>query len=568
MSDDKKTDNDAVNDFLLTDFPEPEMLGEGMLATDGSTYFQSILSEGNKINVNDSVLILTDDKQEIRQNFTYCGRIIKFFRTKDGQNLAKVNWYWRREELPIDAQSFLLQRELLLSERTDIIHTDSIKIKITVHSSPEPLGKDANKESEVLTDEFFCNRAFSTSRHEFIALSTMNRLLKQSEEMLANVEGATKLELAKAKLQLNFVHEVSGREAEIEKIMDKLCQFLLKNGPGDCLYISGVPGTGKTLCVREVMRRMAQEQLDANVAEYDYYEVNCLQLESPKDIFVEIWYQMSGEKLNATASRNALNEVFLLDPPLTYIILLVDEVDVLLTNQQSELYCLLEWSNLNKSRFILICIANLMDLDSRLMPKLASRFGKNSVKFFPYKHNELQNIINARVQDLDLYEQSAIEYCSKQISNIGGDARKALEACKKCLDMLQNEDEKVNLDKMIASIKELQSTRALNLLNNLSMVQQIFLVALLQDMKVTSRTIVPVRDIIRRQLVLITQSKAIQPVSQQVLLHVGNSLVEMKVIKCIKETYMTANTSITLQCMEYDIKNVIKKNPLLSSYVA
>lgn len=569
-----KTNTNEVSSLRLTEFPEPDFVGEGILGIDGNTYYQKIDCEGTPIHINDAVLILTDDKQYIRKDFMYCGRILRFWRTPDDKRRCLINWYQRREEVPQESKPFLLQRELLLTEKTDTIPVDSIKTTIKVYESPEALGPIANVPVEVLTDEFFCNRGFLVSRLEFVALSTITRLMKQTEDVIERVEGFSKYDMAKARLQLSNVQSVAGRVNEIDKISKTLVRFLNQKGRGDCLYISGVPGTGKTLCVREVMKQLARDQLNADVLEFDFYEVNCLRLESPKEIFVEMWRQMAGEKLNSIAAQRALNDVFTNDPPQNYIILLVDEVDVLLTNQQNELYCLLEWAGLPKSHFIIICIANLMDLDARLKPKLASRFGKTAVKFYPYKYDELKEIINSRVGELDVFEDSAIEYCSKQIANYGGDARKALEACKRALDLIPENNcdnngqlKKVALSNMTATIRELQATRSLTLLSKISEQQQIFLTAFLMDMRLTTRTVIPVRDVCRRHKIIQSQLEVKFPISQQAMLVIANQLVEMHIIKGIKETNVHENSTITLMCMEHDALQALNKEERFARFI-
>ena len=599
----EEEEENYVSQYRLTDFPEPDFVGEYRLGTDQNQYYSAVNCEGTIIRLNDSVLVLTDEKQNIRKDFMYCAKIMKFWRTPEDKRIAKVNWYWRREEVPPDSRNFLLQRELLLSEKTDEIPVDSIKMPITVYDSPEPLGTDANKTSEVLTNVFFCNRAFLVSRHEFIALSTINRLMKQAEDYVENVEGTSPYDLARAKLQLNYVRTVAGRKLERIRLKEAIKSFLNRKGLGACLYISGVPGTGKTLCVKEVMKELAKDQLDAEIPEFDFYEVNCLRYDTPKEIFVDMWYQMAGEKLNSIAAQKALNDVFTNDPPHSYIILLVDEVDVLLTTLQNELYCLLEWAGMPRSYFIIICIANLMDLDQRLKPKLASRFGKSSVKFYPYKASELQDIINSRVGELDVFEQPAIEYCSKQIANFGGDARKALEACKRAIDLIpaenqiaqqqelpvaegesediqdkineENKDQttkpkrktKVTLTDMVQTIRELQATRSLSIISKLSDNQQIFLAALLMDMRITGRSIVPLRDVCKRHRTIQTQLLVKPALTQQMILVLANQLIEMHIVKTIKDKYATENSTIALMCMEHDAIIALNKNPKLENFV-
>ncbi len=53
-------------------------------------------------------------------------------------------------------------------------------------------------------------------------------------------------------------------------------------------------------------------------------------------------------------------------------VVLVDEMDVLITRQQKVLYNLMEWPLRRGSNLAVIGIANTMDLPERLLPRIAS----------------------------------------------------------------------------------------------------------------------------------------------------------------------------------------------------
>jgi origin recognition complex subunit 1 len=62
-------------------------------------------------------------------------------------------------------------------------------------------------------------------------------------------------------------------------------------------------------------------------------------------------------------------------------VLVLDEVDYLISRSQKELYTLVDWPSKPKSRLIVIGIANTLDLPERLlMPRIASRFGTEGEK--------------------------------------------------------------------------------------------------------------------------------------------------------------------------------------------
>ncbi|KAH0789859.1 P-loop containing nucleoside triphosphate hydrolase protein [Histomonas meleagridis] len=540
-----------MQQLLISEFPEPKFLDEGKPGVDGNIYHTVAEVDDMTINVGDSVLLLSDGP------FTYVCKVLSMFEDKDKKMLMKVNWYHRYEELDKSNSQYLLLRELLQTEATDIVPVDSVKAKAIIYDNPAQLGENANKKSEPLTNEFFCNRGFITPRNEFVALSTLHRLMQNADYTVETFEGNTPFDLARARLQLNFVKSVAGRENEIRKVKGYIEGFIKRDGLGGCLYLSGVPGTGKTLVVREVMRQLSSEQLHGKIGNFQFYELNCLRLESTRELFSELWLLLTDEKLGPTSAQKALNEMFTTETSPFYIILLVDEIDVLLTQQQNELYCLLEWASLPKAKFVVIAVANLMDLETRLKPKIASRMGHTSVKFFAYKANELSTIINSRVGDLKVFEPAAIQLCSQLLTRNGGDARKALEVCKRAIDMRKKNDQKVKTVDIKKAINQVDSVKANNILMNLSELQKLVLVAFLVQSKKVQKTQLSIRDIISRAAV-IAKATEINDVRSNYLIMIINQLLEMNIINSGKNKIINTNTMISLITYESDLIQHLK----------
>ena len=68
-------------------------------------------------------------------------------------------------------------------------------------------------------------------------------------------------------------------------------------------------------------------------------------------------------------------------------VVLIDELDALVTKKQTLLYNLFDWPCNAQSRLLVIAIANTMDLPEKLQPKIASRIGKNRLVFEPYNRD-------------------------------------------------------------------------------------------------------------------------------------------------------------------------------------
>ena len=54
------------------------------------------------------------------------------------------------------------------------------------------------------------------------------------------------------------------------------------------MYISGVPGTGKTATVLEVTAHLKQSVQDGDIPEFQFIEINGMRLTAPHQAFVEI----------------------------------------------------------------------------------------------------------------------------------------------------------------------------------------------------------------------------------------------------------------------------------------
>ena len=78
------------------------------------------------------------------------------------------------------------------------------------------------------------------------------------------------------------------------------------------------------------------------------------------------------------------------------LVLVVDELDVLVTQTQSVLYNIFDWPTYKASNIAVLGIANTMDLPERLLPKIASRLGSGRVTFNPYNTSELIKTIHKR----------------------------------------------------------------------------------------------------------------------------------------------------------------------------
>ncbi|KAL3718635.1 hypothetical protein ACJRO7_003716 [Eucalyptus globulus] len=311
----------------------------------------------------------------------------------------------------------------------------------------------------------------------------------------------TDLERAKALLLLaTLPKSLPCRNKEMEEITafikGALCQDQCL---GRCLYIHGVPGTGKTMTVLSVMRNLRSEVDAGRIRPYCFVDINGLKLASPENIYKVIYEALTGHRVSWRKALQLLNERF---SDGKYIgrdddrpcVLLIDELDLLLTRNQSVLYNILDWPTKPHSKLIVIGIANTMDLPEKLLPRISSRMGIQRLCFGPYNYQQLQEIILTRLRGIDAFEKQAIEFASRKVAAISGDARRALEICRRAAEIADYRIKKalktapaagkalVGMSEVEAAIKEMFQAPHIQVIKSSSKLGKIFLTAMVHEL--------------------------------------------------------------------------------------
>lgn len=121
---------------------------------------------------------------------------------------------------------------------------------------------------------------------------------------------------------------------------------------------------------------------------------------------------------------------------------LVDELDQLVTKKQEVIYNFFNWPNQPHSRLIVLAIANTMDLPEReLSNKINSRLGSNRINFTPYDKSQLIEILTTRLEGLDgVFAKEAIGLVAGKVASVTGDARRALDICRRAVEKVEAEN--------------------------------------------------------------------------------------------------------------------------------
>uniref|UniRef100_A0A452Q9D8 Origin recognition complex subunit 1 n=1 Tax=Ursus americanus TaxID=9643 RepID=A0A452Q9D8_URSAM len=322
----------------------------------------------------------------------------------------------------------------------------------------------------------------STPRHATPQIRSRN---------LAAQEPASMLEEARLRLHVSAVPEsLPCRELEFQNIYNFVESKLLDRS-GGCMYISGVPGTGKTATVHEVVRCLQQAAQANDVPPFQYIEVNGMKLTEPHQVYVQILQKLTGQKATANHAAELLAKRFLTrrsSPETT--VLLVDELDLLWTQKQDVMYNLFDWPTHREARLVVLTIANTMDLPERIMMnRVSSRLGLTRMSFQPYTHSQLQQILVCRLKHVKAFEDDAIQLVARKVAALSGDARRCLDICRRATEICEFSCQKpdspglVTVAHLLQAVDEMFSSSYITAIKNSSVLEQSFLRAILAEFR-------------------------------------------------------------------------------------
>ncbi|KAI5003727.1 hypothetical protein ZWY2020_030887 [Hordeum vulgare] len=213
---------------------------------------------------------------------------------------------------------------------------------------------------------------------------------------------------------------------------------------GRSLYVR-VPGTGKTLSISKVKQSVSRWADEMGMETPDDLSINCTNFGNTSDIFGKILekFQVRKKAGGKLSPLQQLQRMFSHkeSAPRRMLLVVVDEMDYLITRDRAVLHDLFMLTTLQFSRCILIGIANAIDLADRFLPKLESLNCKPLViTFRAYSKDQISNIINHRLKVLeyDVFEPMAIEFCARKVAAATGDMRKALGVCRSAVEIFES----------------------------------------------------------------------------------------------------------------------------------
>jgi origin recognition complex subunit 1 len=217
----------------------------------------------------------------------------------------------------------------------------------------------------------------------------------------------------------------------------------ISEGCGACIYISGTPGTGKTATVREAVAQLGNAVQADELDDFIFVEINGMKVTDPHHSYSLLWEALRGDRVNPYHALDLLEREFTHpNPRRVPCVVLMDELDQLVTKDQSVMYNFFNWPSLPNSRLIVLAVANTMDLPERtLSNKISSRLGLTRITFPGYNHDQLMKIIESRLQGVpgNIVHPDAIQFASRKVAAVSGDARRALDICRRAVEIAESQ---------------------------------------------------------------------------------------------------------------------------------
>jgi len=460
------------------------------------------------------------------------GKILSMYHERDEKPKLQLQLHWQARRLVKKCKNKAKPREIFadLTEKgkKSGISCEHIQAKLEVFPKQKGLKKAKNRKKA-----YFCERSYDPITKEIEILPEPSTLQsdasdddsdcsdikaisppKKKRKVVKRAKKLTPNELyqqAHAQLQLCAVPEkLPCREREHKQIKDFIRGSIQKGGTGSGLYISGMPGTGKTATLRQIKRELKELEKNKRLNPFRFIEVNAMKLPTPPHVYTEIYRALTGESCSPRAAFKRLEKILTQDTKSRKVtVLLLDELDYLLTRNENVIYTLFDWPSRQHSKMVCIGIANTMDLIERLSARVQSRLGLMRIKFAPYQRQDINTIVLERLKKLgNVFDPDAIQFCAAKVSAVSGDVRRALQICRRAAKITEtqfNALKKKPKEPMLIGIQEigkacqsLFSSSDVIFLSNLQLYPKLFVTALLHYASGNNCDSAPLGEVLRR----------------------------------------------------------------------
>lgn len=375
---------------------------------------------------------------------------------KMGQLQVEIRWFYDRHDI-----KGVSGHDSAASSSNEILETDDvIRLKdVSSLLAPALLAADDDHSSEMVESfmnipiqRFVCRRFWSSTRKSLIPTGNLAGRRKRAElystclpkgidifnqETVNNVHPTIipekkeewvdcmndvikRLNLKEASKGV-YRHGTGliGREKELSQLQS-FFRAAIRGQPGtggirSSIFLAGPPGVGKTACIRASISKLQAEQLKGEIPSFDFIPLNGMEMRHPFESYVKLWEAITGRKHVGSHEKACQKlEAYFTNPSSAEntnsqqrraIVVLLDEIDYLVTEKQSVLYNFFDWpkraaSVPNGRRLIVIGISNTLNLTEQLMPSVRSRVGSERIAFKAYNAKAAEAILRAKVSDV------------------------------------------------------------------------------------------------------------------------------------------------------------------------
>ncbi|KAL4774976.1 P-loop containing nucleoside triphosphate hydrolase protein [Aspergillus nidulans var. acristatus] len=335
----------------------------------------------------------------------------------------------------------------------DYVDTKDKDAEDVVPTTPRKKQKVANA-----TPQSRRQKAMTTPSHKRIIVKKPLEFTPLGTRVLSPAHFASPYRQARNLLHVSAVPDsLPCRKKEFDTVYSHLSAAIME-GTGTCIYISGTPGTGKTATVREVVAQLNAAVLAEEMDDFIFVEINGMKVTDPHQSYSLLWEALKGDRVSPSHALDLLDREFSNPSPRRVsCVVLMDELDQLVTKNQSVMYNFFNWPALRHSRLIVLAVANTMDLPERtLSNKISSRLGLTRITFPGYKHTDLMEIITTRLASVpgNIVDSDAIQFASRKVAAVSGDARRALDICRRAVEIAERSNEAAGVEALDADDTE------------------------------------------------------------------------------------------------------------------
>lgn len=248
-----------------------------------------------------------------------------------------------------------------------------------------------------------------------------------------------------------------GREKEAS-VLGSFLKDSLTQKKCNSIYVSGPPGTGKSAQTNLTLDHLTRGDTDVVFGcKTRVLRVNCMTISKPEHIFHELYCALDKSASVRKKTFDDLYQALLAKSEVDSLVVVLDEMDFLITKDQQVLFQLFHCASHLKSstlqtKLIIIGISNALDLTDKFLPRLRSNgFNPHSLQFLPYTAEQIKHIIVSRLSSLTesdkensithtpLMHPGAIQMCCKKCATVTGDLRKAFDICYKSIELVEQQ---------------------------------------------------------------------------------------------------------------------------------